>query len=240
MLIREAARKIGSKHKVRKNMKRVIEISGDGSHTLFVPALDEHYHSTKGAIQEAIHVYLDAGLRNCDKEEIHLLEIGFGTALNAFLTLIGAEASGKRVKYTALEKYPITVDEARGLNYAERIAPGKEETFMHLHASPWEEWIDVAPGFRLYKTQRDATRLEDFDPDELFDVIYFDAFGPTKQPEMWVPDILQRVYELSNEGAILTTYCAKGSVRRMLSDIGYRVERLPGPPGKREMLRAVK
>ena len=185
-------------------MKRIIEISGDGSHTLYVPELDEHYHSTKGAIREAIHVFIEAGLKRCPKKEIHLLEIGFGTALNAFLTLIDTETSGKKVNYTAIEKYPLDIDEAGKLNYTEMIAPDREETFRQLHTLPWDEWVDVTPGFRLNKILADATRLNEFQPHTPFDVIYFDAFGPAKQPEMWVKEVFQRIHTLSNEGAILT------------------------------------
>lgn len=221
-------------------MKRIIEISGDGSHTLYVPELDEHYHSTKGAIREAMHVFIEAGLKKCPKNEIHLLEIGFGTALNAFLTLIDTEKSGKKVNYTAIEKFPLDIDEVSKLNYTDMIAPDREETFRQLHTLPWDEWMDVSPGFRLNKMLRDVTQLDEFQPHTQFDVIYFDAFGPAKQPEMWTQEIFQRIYTLSNDGAILTTYCAKGAVRRMLVSIGYHVERLPGPPGKREMLRAIK
>lgn len=222
------------------DMERIIEISGDGSHTLFVPALDEHYHSTRGAIQEAMHVFLQAGLQRCDKQEIHLLEIGFGTGLNAFLTLLDTETSGKTIHYTALEKYPIAIDQARELNYSDIIAPPRVKEFTRLHEAPWNEWVAITPRFKLNKCEQDVTRPEEYLPDTLFDVIYFDAFGPEKQPEMWARDIFVRIHELSREGAVLTTYCAKGAVRRMLQEIGYRVERLPGPPGKREMLRAIK
>ena len=222
------------------HMDKVIEISGDGSHTLFVPALGEHYHSMRGAVQEAMHVYLRAGLQRCDKQEIHLLEIGFSTRLNAFLTLLDTEASGKIIHYTALEKYPIAIEQARELNYSDIIAPSREEEFTRLHEAPWNEWAAITPRFKLNKREHDVTRPEEFLPDALFDVIYFDAFGPEKQPDMWTRDIFERVHALSGEGAVLTTYCAKGAVRRMLQEIGYRVERLPGPPGKREMLRAIK
>ncbi len=221
-------------------MDRIIEISGDGSHTLFVPALDEHYHSTRGAVQEAMHVYLQAGLQRCDKQEVQLLEIGFGTGLNAFLTLLDTEASGKTIHYTALEKYPIGIEQARELNYSDIIAPSHAEEFTRLHEAAWNEWAAITPSFKLNKRKHDVTRPEVFPSDTLFDVIYFDAFGPEKQPDMWTRDIFERIHAQSWEGAVLTTYCAKGSVRRMLQEIGYRVERLPGPPGKREMLHAIK
>jgi tRNA U34 5-methylaminomethyl-2-thiouridine-forming methyltransferase MnmC len=221
-------------------MQRIIEITEDGSHTLYVPELNERYHSAHGAVQESLHIYLEVGLHHCGKQEINLLEIGFGTGLNAFLTLLDAEKSGKTVTYTALERYPVSFAEAEMFNYSELLNSAREDTFLQLHSSAWGEWVDITPAFRLKKLQTDAGRLEEFQPDTHFDVIYYDAFAPEKQPRLWTAEIFDRLYALSNPGATLTTYCAKGAVRRMLQSAGYRVERLPGPPGKREILRAVK
>ncbi|MGI6572681.1 MAG: tRNA (5-methylaminomethyl-2-thiouridine)(34)-methyltransferase MnmD [Fermentimonas sp.] len=221
-------------------METILKLSGDGSHTLFVPSLDEHYHSTCGAIQESLHVYIRAGFNHCDKREVNLLEIGFGTGLNAFLTLLHAEETGKTVHYTTLEKYPLSIEQVRELNYGDLVAPARKEVFMQLHKAPWGEWVEVIPQFRLKKVRQDVIRLEEFHPNTRFDVIYFDAFAPEKQPEMWVSNLFEQIHALSQPGAVLTTYCAKGMVRRMLQVIGYRVERLPGPPGKREMLRATR
>ena len=233
-------------------MKTILEISEDGSHTLFVPALNEHYHSTRGAIQESLHVYIETGLHQCDKREINLLEIGFGTGLNALLTLLdaghdvehnvgpGVGNSVKKIHYTAIERYPIELGDAERLNYSELLVPARKDLFSRLHISPWEEWVEITPNFRLKKVHMDVSRLDEFQPEELFDVIYYDAFAPDKQPVMWTRDIFNRLFALSNDGAVLTTYCAKGAVRRMLQAAGNRVERLPGPPGKREILRAVK
>ncbi len=215
-----------------------MTLSEDGSHTLFVPSLDEHYHSMHGAIQESLHVYIHAGFDQCTKREVNLLEIGFGTGLNAFLTLLHAEEVGKTVHYTTLEKYPLDIEQVRELNYGDLIAPTQKELFMELHETPWDEWVEMTPQFRLKKVRQDVTRLEEFLPNTLFDVIYFDPFAPEKQPEMWTNKLFKRIYALSNPGAVLTTYCAKGAVRRMLQEIGYHVERLPGPLGKREILRA--
>lgn len=221
-------------------MQHIIEVTEDGSHTLYVPELDEHYHSTHGAIQESLHVYLGAGLHHCGKPEINLLEIGFGTGLNAFLTLLDTEKSKKTVTYTTIERYPVSPADAQQFNYSELRDPSREEIFMQLHSSPWEDWVEIIPTFHLKKLQTDAGRLEEFQPEAPFDLIYYDAFAPEKQPGMWTEEIFNRLYALSNSGAILTTYCAKGAVRRMLQTAGYHVERLPGPPGKREILRAVK
>lgn len=221
-------------------MQHIIEITEDGSHTLYVPELDERYHSTHGAIQESLHVYLKAGLHHCCKLEINLLEIGFGTGLNAFLTLLDIKKSKKTVKYTTLERYPVSLTDAKTLNYSKLLAPLQEEKFMQLHSSPWEDWVKVTPFFHLKKLEMDASSLDEFQPESPFDVIYYDAFAPEKQPGMWTQEIFNRLYTLSNQGAVLTTYCAKGAVRRMLQSAGYHVERLPGPPGKREILRAIK
>ena len=221
-------------------MERILEISGDGSHTLFVPSLNEHYHSTRGAIRESRHVFIETGLQPCNKQEIELLEIGFGTGLNAFLTLLEAEERGKKVTYTAIERYPLGLDEAKKLNYAEQLVPSREELFLQLHASAWGDRVEITPTFHLKKLEMDVHQLSEYHPEALFDVIYYDAFAPGKQPGMWTREIFERLYALSDKGALLTTYCAKGDVRRMLQAVGYQVERLPGPPGKREMLRALK
>ena len=221
-------------------MQHIIEITEDGSHTLYLPELDEHYHSTHGAIQESLHVYLEAGLHHCHKEEINLLEIGFGTGLNAFLTLLDTEKSGKTIRYTSLEQYPVSIADAALFNYSKLLDPSKEEIFMQLHSSVWGEWVEMTPAFHLRKLQIDASNLDNFQPETPFDVIYYDAFAPEKQPTMWREEIFNRLYTLSNQGAVLTTYCAKGAVRRMLQSAGYQVTRLPGPPGKREILKAIK
>lgn len=185
-------------------------------------------------------MYIRAGFDQCVEREVNLLEIGFGTGLNAFLTLLHAEEAGNIVYYTTLEKYPLGMELMRELNYADLIAPARKEMFMKLHETPWDEWVEVTPRFRLKKIRQDVTRLEEFNPSTCFNVIYFDAFAPEKQPEMWISDLFKRIHTLSCPGAVLTTYCAKGAVRRTLQGVGYRVERLPGPRGKREMLRATR
>ena len=220
-------------------MKTEIKTTKDGSHTLFVPELNEHYHSTHGAIQEAVHVYINAGLHHCKKDEIHVLEIGFGTGLNAFLTLLESIKIGKKVVYTSLERYPISVSDAQKLNYASQICPERESLFLQLHKAEWEKRIDINPHFSLLKLNRNVTDADAFAFSTKFDVVYFDAFAPEKQPEMWTQEVFENILSVCNSSAALTTYCAKGTVRRTMQSAGFMVEKLKGPVGKREMLRGI-
>jgi tRNA U34 5-methylaminomethyl-2-thiouridine-forming methyltransferase MnmC len=211
-----------------------IQLTADGSHTLFVPEIDEHYHSVNGAIQESYHVFIRAGLQQLTKEKVRILEIGFGTGLNAFLTLLNTD---RPVEYYTVESDPLPFEVIRLLNYAKICCPEKEELFFTLHTTAWNTPVKITELFTLYKIQGDSNTCA---LPENTDLVYFDAFAPDKQPEMWNREIFHRLYESMTEGGILTTYCAKGSVRRMMQEAGYSVERIPGPPGKREMLRAVK
>lgn len=229
----------------------VMKITQDGSHTLYVPELEEHYHSTHGAIQESMHVFIDAGLRHSHREYIQILEVGFGTGLNAMLTLREAEKMQKKVFYHSLERYPLAMADAMQLNYPQQIekraaCPVEQDQerltvlFRQLHQSPWETPAVITPSFTLLKEEADFSQPEQFQSPCRYDLIYFDAFAPEKQPEMWQEVIFKKLYTLCSDNAILTTYCAKGAVRRILQSAGFTVERLPGPPGKREMLRARK
>lgn len=219
-------------------MKQQSILTEDGSHTLFVPELQEHYHSTHGAVQESRHVYIDAGLKQCKREEIKVIEIGFGTGLNTLLTLLEGQLTNTKIHYTGLEHYPIDCKKALKLNYA-KILSGKTY-FEKIHQSAWNQSVELTPFFNFTKLDIDCSNPKNFFFEHTFDVIYFDAFAPDKQPEMWQPEIFDVLYKYSHHNAILTTYCAKGSVRRMMQSAGFKVERLPGPPGKREMLRARK
>ena len=221
-------------------MKRRIEITKDNSHTIFVPDLNEHYHSTNGAIQEAKHVFIDAALNYCNKSIINILEIGFGTGLNSFLALQYAELNDITINYTSLELYPIEWDDVKQLNYPELIDKSKADIFANLHQSEWEVKNQITPRFSLLKNNIDFSNANNFSPATIFDVVFFDAFGPDKQPEMWGVESFTKVFESMSHDSVLTTYSAKGSIRRMLQNIGFKVERIPGPPGKREMLRALK
>ena len=165
-------------------MRRTVEITEDGSHTLFVPELNEHYHSTRGAIQESEHVFINAGLRQCAKKEVSILEIGFGTGLNAFLTLLEAEKTSTKIDFTSLELYPLSSTEAEKLNFAQLTDVSKSEEFHLLHSTEWEKWEQITLYFALKKMRIDFSNPHNFSSENKFDVIYFDAFAPDKQPEM--------------------------------------------------------
>lgn len=215
-----------------------IEQTADGSNTLFVPELNEHYHSVKGALTESEHIFINMGLKHSTVSAPHVLEIGFGTGLNAFLTLLEAERSNRSVRFTTLERYPLNETVVRSLNYPEHIAPEHAASYDALHQAEWNTPVSISPHFTLCKIETDFTTYHFKDS---YDVIYFDAFAPEKQPEMWSQTLFENLFRQTNPGGTLTTYCAKGVVRRMLQAAGFTVERLPGPPGgKREILRAVK
>ena len=215
-----------------------LEQTADGSYTLYVPELDEHYHSVKGALTESQHIFIDMGLKHAAAIEPRILEIGLGTGLNSFLTLMEAEASRRKVHYTGIERFPLDMEVIRKLDYPSIVGQGHEEDYFAIHQAPWEEDVELSPWFTLHKTEGDFTRHQF---EKGYDIIYFDAFAPEKQPEMWSQPLFDILYSILNEGGILTTYCAKGVVRRMLQAAGFKVERLPGPPGgKREILRATK
>lgn len=225
-------------HYYQMNLK--LEVTGDGSHTLFVPNLEEHYHSTNGAIQEAKHVFIDTALSQCTKKDIKILEIGFGTGLNAFMTMLESDDKELSIEYTTLELYPVSLSNIHKLNFARLIDNSKKELFNKLHSTKWEEVNQITPNFSILKKLVDFSKSDNLIFNNKFDIVYFDAFGPDKQPEVWESEIFEKVYSTMNTGGILTTYSAKGVIRRMMQSIGFTVERLPGPPGKREMLRATK
>ena len=214
------------------------ERTADGSYTLYVPELDEHYHSVKGALTESQHIFIEMGLKHASAPEPRILEIGLGTGLNAFLTLLAAEEMQRKVHYTGIERYPLAEETLRQLDYPGIIGKKHEEDYYAIHQAPWEKETNLSPWFTLHKIEGDFTQ-HTFQKG--YDIIYFDAFAPEKQPEMWEQALFNTLYNVLNEGGILTTYCAKGVVRRMLQTAGFTVERLPGPPGgKREILRATK
>lgn len=215
-----------------------LEPTADGSNTLYVPELNEHYHSVKGALTESAHIFIQMGLNHAQAVNPRVLEIGFGTGLNAFLTLLEAEKSQRAIHFTSIERFPLSEDIVRELAYPETIAPEECEKFYALHTAPWNQEVKISPYFTLHKIEGDFTH---FAFSKCYDVVYFDAFAPEKQPEMWSQPLFDNLYRQMNPGGILTTYCAKGVVRRMLQAAGFTVERLPGPPGgKREILRATK
>lgn len=216
-----------------KSRKVELKVSADGSHTLFVPELDEHYHSVNGAYNESMHVFIEPALNHCTKTSINILEIGLGTGLNAFLTALNK--GDKSIFYHALEKYPLTAESATQLNFGKNDA--ENELLYTLHNLTWNEEAELQNNFTLLKDETDLTSTAF---NKSYDLVYFDAFAPEVQPEMWDEAIFKKLYNAMNPGGILTTYCAKGVVRRTMQAVGFTVERLPGPKGKREMLRATK
>ena len=214
-----------------------IQITADGSHTLFIPEIEEHYHSVNGAIQESLHVYIEAGLNHSKKHSINVLEYGFGTGLNAFLTSIEAEKRNLNIKYTSLEKYPLPNHITTQLNYTKEFSDKFQKYFEEIHACNWKKCCQISNNFQIEKIQTD---FSEFQFKEDYDVIFYDAFAPDKQSDVWSQTIFNSIFEHTKPEGILTTYCAKGNIRRMLLSAGFQVERIPGPPGKREMLRAIK
>lgn len=219
-------------------MERELQLTADGSHTLFVPSLNEHYHSVNGAVQESLHIFIGAGLHAMAQAELRVLEIGFGTGLNAFLTLreVMLPASAGRwrhIDYYTVELYPLGPEIVERLNYGEKTVPENRQWFQQLHTAPWDTAVEMNDRFTLHKLAGDSRtcRL----PGNI-DLIYFDAFAPDKQPEMWEASFFERLYGLTVPGGRIVTYCAKGEVRRRMQAAGFLMERLPGPPGKRHIL----
>ncbi len=220
-------------------MKHKIIDTGDGSKTIFIPEMDEQYHSVNGAQTESEYVFLDKGYRFHTSETPRIFEVGFGTGLNALLTAVCSENQKRVTNYVSIEKYPLDNKTIQTLNYGSRISKEADNLYKKIHDAPWGKETVISAYFNLTKIKADLITYDlNFSSD--FDIIYFDAFGPDKQPKMWNIDIFQKIYEISANNAVFVTYSAKGSVRRQLQDCGYIMERLPGPPGKRQMLRGIK
>ncbi len=220
------------------SLKRKIITTGDGSKTIQIEDWDEQYHSKHGAIQEAYHVFIEHGLRLFKNSHIHILEIGFGTGLNAFITLLEAKKQQLIVDYVGVEAYPVSMDEVKELDYCEQLnANGHQQVFDTMHSSLWEGQVSISNDFSLFKQKKDFREVNEVD---LFNLIYFDAFGARVQPELWTEEIFEKMFKALKKDGVLVTYAAKGSVRRAMQAVGFTVERLPGPPGKREMLRGMK
>jgi len=221
-------------------VKKEIIQTADGSHTIEIPEKGLTYHSRRGAIQESLHVFIEAGLnymldKTGPSAPIRIFEMGFGTGLNAFLTAIKAIETSREIHYTAVETSPLSVEEITFLNYSDTL--GNKELFQKLHETNWNEVKLISDFFTLGKYQ--AT-LAGFTTDQSFDLIYFDAFAPSAQPELWTREIFEKLFHQMALGGVLVTYCSKGDVRRAMIAAGFTVKKLPGPPGKREMLRAEK
>ncbi len=222
-------------------MKKHIITTADGSSTVYIPEWNEHYHSKHGAIQEAYHVFINKGLvyfckTHPETNPITILEIGFGTGLNALITLKETQHLHKQIDYYGVEAYPIKPDEINKLNYAEQLRLDTK-LFRKLHEVPWACKALIAPHFSLQKKKQFFSEITTVDT---YNIIYFDAFGARVQPELWTETIFNIMYKALKKGGVLVTYSAKGSVRRAMQMVGFDVEKLPGPPGKREMLRATK
>ncbi|WP_310993854.1 tRNA (5-methylaminomethyl-2-thiouridine)(34)-methyltransferase MnmD [Aequorivita marina] len=221
-------------------MKRTVLKTGDGSYTLHIPDWDEQYHSKHGAIAEALHVFIKEGLfywfsaNNTAKASI--LEIGFGTGLNALLTYLESEKHGLNINYTGVEAYPLGAEEYQKMNYPKMLEV-PEAKFLALHKSEWEESIQISDTFTLLKQKK---TFQEITTESNFDIIYFDAFGIRVQPELWTEAIFATMYRALKPKGILVTYAANGNARRAMQSVGFTVERLPGPPGKKEMMRATK
>ncbi|NER10695.1 tRNA U34 5-methylaminomethyl-2-thiouridine-forming methyltransferase MnmC [Muriicola jejuensis] len=219
-------------------MKRTIITTADGSRTLAIEDWNEHYHSTHGAVNEAFHVFIDHGLAVCAQKEVSILEVGFGTGLNALITMHEAKKRNQSIAYTGVEAYPVSLDEVDQLNYVDELdVPHLRTAYLKMHQCPWGVEVPLTPGFTLVKQKKDFDQISD---QGAFDLIYFDAFGPRVQPELWTFSIFSKMFNALRSKGVLVTYSAKGSVRRALQEVGFSVERLPGPPGKREMLRGRK
>lgn len=219
-------------------MKREILHTLDGSTTIHLPDWNESYHSKHGAIQEAYHVFIKNGLSLFQDKPISILEIGFGTALNAFITFLESQKSLQTIDYVGVEAYPISADEVLQMNYvAELNAESERKSFELMHKSNWEEKILIAPNFTLTKRKQFFDEISD---ENQFDLIYFDAFGYRVQPELWSTEIFEKMYNALKANGVLVTYAARGVVKRSMIEVGFTVEKLAGPPGKREMFRATK
>jgi tRNA U34 5-methylaminomethyl-2-thiouridine-forming methyltransferase MnmC len=211
--------------------------TSDGSHTIYVPELNEHYHSIHGAVQESNFIFIRSGFDMVSANPLNIFEVGFGTGLNALLTA-SKTISGKRmVNYTAIEKYPLEETIVRSLNHHLFAGESGKELYNLIHSSPWEQLVSISENFNLRKIRNDITL---WPPSGRYNLIYFDAFGPDKQPEMWTTEVFSSISSITEKEGILVTYSAKGEVKRNLKACGFEVALLPGPPGKRQIIRAIK
>ena len=219
-------------------MRREIITTSDGSTTIHLPDWDENYHSKHGAIQEAKHVFIENGLSLFKDKSIAILEIGFGTGLNAFITFLESKKLNIAADYVGVEAYPVSATEILSMNYVNELdAKAENQIFEQMHTSNWEEKTAISNTFSLTKRKQFFAEIDDV---EQFDLIYFDAFGYRVQPELWSTEIFQKMYNALKPDGVLVTYAARGVVKRSMMEVGFTVEKLPGPPGKREMFRATK
>ncbi len=224
---------------ITKNKDAKLILTDDGSHTIFLPHLNEHYHSTFGAVEESKHIFIDAGLKTLinSLEEINIFELGFGTGLNALLTYF--ESKNTKINYTTVESNPLKKSFYNKLNFPERLNnEDSKKVFLKLHESDWNTQKVINKNFTLKKINEKIQNIKL--PENTFDLVYFDAFAPDIQPELWTEQIFRKIASAMKTNGILLTYSAKGSVKRALKKTGFEVEGLPGPTGKREITRARK
>lgn len=218
-------------------MKREIIHTQDGSTTIHLPEWNESYHSKHGAIQEAYHVFIKSGFSLFEGKPVSILEIGFGTGLNAFITFLESKKSHQDITYVGVEAYPVALEEALQMNYAAEIAVDEHQIFAAMHQTNWEETSSISSHFKLTKRKQFFQNIEDTDA---FDLIYFDAFGFRVQPELWSDTIFMKMFNALKTNGVLVTYACRTSIKNAMISAGFSVEKLPGAPGKREMLRATK
>jgi tRNA U34 5-methylaminomethyl-2-thiouridine-forming methyltransferase MnmC len=230
-------------------VERKIIYTADGSHSVSIPGMNVTYHSIHGAIQESKHIFIEAGLKSirplAAARCFSIFEMGFGTGLNALLTLIEAEKLNRKIYYESVELFPLSVEEAKSLNYCSILQRNDlQKTFEDLHICEWGKKITVPSNFILKKTKTDLLNFQTSETclsgRQAFELIFFDAFAPNAQPELWTEEIFQKLYSILKLDGILVTYCSKGIARRAMQAAGFIVEKIPGPPGKREMIRAMR
>ena len=217
----------------------MIEIirTSDGSDTLYVPEIDEHYHSVHGAVQESKFIFINNGLNYVKSGSVRIFEAGFGTGLNALLSAEVSARDNKEIFYTSIEKYPLPENIINSLNYKDFVSENGKKIFNSIHSCRWNRPVKLSRNFTLLKIEGD---LLTYNIEGKYDLIYFDAFGPDKQPELWTNEVFMRIADIASPNGILVTYSVKGEVKRALKKNGFKVTILTGPPGKRHILRAVK
>lgn len=219
-------------------MQRKVISTDDGSKTIYLPHLDETYHSSNGAIQESLHIFINSGLRAVHQKEISVFEMGFGTGLNTLLASIFGKENKVKINYTGIEAYPIDFETAIEMDYCSIVEKEHTSLFEQMHRVDWGKKIALSDYFTFEKIH---AKIEDYSAIEAqYDLVFFDAFGPQAQEEVWALPILQKMYDLLKPNGFLITYCAKGQVKRNLKQVGFEIEPLAGPPGKREITRAWK
>jgi tRNA U34 5-methylaminomethyl-2-thiouridine-forming methyltransferase MnmC len=217
-----------------------IIVTADGSHSLLNKEMNETYHSQHGALQESKHVFINKGLQhfiesNPEQQSISIFEVGFGTGLNALLTLQFAMSAKIIINYTSIEAFPLPGDIWSKLNYGDAV--GLPDYFRKIHEAPWDSLAEIHPNFLLNKL---TTTLQNIQTKSVFNLVFFDAFAPNKQPEMWEMHLLEKVVQMMTSNSVFVTYCAKGQVKRDLKSVGLVVETHEGPPGKKEMVRGLR